>query len=245
MRVLAAVVLLAGCNAVLGIDDTRALQHPSCEGGASSLDEDGDGVPNGVDNCPGQYNPTQLDRDGDGVGDACDVHPDTPGDRFVDTAYFERDLACWVPDQIASWQLGDGRVTTPRKTSAILGLVTSETHPTVELGVAVADFDDTTSYLEITFDYPNGSASCTLLYRHQTPLLIVQTGADIYIQVADFGTSPHRLVFSRSELGDSCSLDGASVVLAEASVVAPVNIGVRIVNGTLALDYAIVYGVTP
>jgi hypothetical protein len=37
-----------------------------------SLDRDGDGILNGVDNCPEQYNPSQADLDHDGVGDACD-----------------------------------------------------------------------------------------------------------------------------------------------------------------------------
>jgi len=41
-----------------------------------SGDEDGDGVPNGVDNCPWVPNPGQEDRSGDGVGDACDNCPD-------------------------------------------------------------------------------------------------------------------------------------------------------------------------
>jgi subtilisin family serine protease len=36
------------------------------------FDDDGDGIPEGSDNCPEVSNPDQLDGDGDGVGDACD-----------------------------------------------------------------------------------------------------------------------------------------------------------------------------
>jgi len=34
--------------------------------------QDGDGIPNNIDNCPDDYNPSQLDIDGDDIGDACD-----------------------------------------------------------------------------------------------------------------------------------------------------------------------------
>jgi chitinase len=44
------------------------------------LDSDGDGIANGLDNCPGIYNPDQKDSDGDGYGDACD-----PGDTLPPT----------------------------------------------------------------------------------------------------------------------------------------------------------------
>jgi uncharacterized repeat protein (TIGR01451 family) len=47
-------------------------------------DQDGDGVPDGLDNCPTTPNADQADRDHDGLGDACD--PDKDGDGFVDTA---------------------------------------------------------------------------------------------------------------------------------------------------------------
>jgi hypothetical protein len=36
-------------------------------------DADGDGILDGLDNCPNQYNPDQEDSDGDGVGDICEV----------------------------------------------------------------------------------------------------------------------------------------------------------------------------
>jgi hypothetical protein len=39
---------------------------------AESIDSDGDGIDDAVDNCPGIYNPDQADNDTDGYGDACD-----------------------------------------------------------------------------------------------------------------------------------------------------------------------------
>jgi hypothetical protein len=38
----------------------------------ANLDADNDGVFNGMDNCPDDYNPYQEDEDGDGIGDVCD-----------------------------------------------------------------------------------------------------------------------------------------------------------------------------
>jgi len=45
-------------------------------------DGDGDGVPDGTDNCPNVANPDQADTDGDGTGNACE--PDTDGDGVID-----------------------------------------------------------------------------------------------------------------------------------------------------------------
>jgi len=42
-------------------------------------DTDGDGVPDGSDNCPTVGNPSQGDYDGDLVGDFCDANPDNVG----------------------------------------------------------------------------------------------------------------------------------------------------------------------
>jgi len=54
------------------------------DGSVSDADTDGDGLPNGADNCPTVFNPVrpmdagvQADGDSDGRGDACDVCPNT------------------------------------------------------------------------------------------------------------------------------------------------------------------------
>lgn len=53
--------------------------------GSSFIDSDGDGVPDGEDNCPATVNPNQEDADGDGVGDACDNCPQTANPEQRDT----------------------------------------------------------------------------------------------------------------------------------------------------------------
>jgi cysteine-rich repeat protein len=61
-------------------------------------DDDGDNVPDGLDNCPDVANPGQEDTDGDGVGDACDYCPTRPdptcrcGDNIVDAPSEQCDL---------------------------------------------------------------------------------------------------------------------------------------------------------
>jgi hypothetical protein len=52
--------------------------------GSVSLDSDGDGVVDAVDNCPQVGNADQDDEDGDGPGDACDPCPPDPDNSDPD-----------------------------------------------------------------------------------------------------------------------------------------------------------------
>ncbi|MBD3866917.1 MAG: M4 family metallopeptidase [Acidobacteria bacterium] len=67
-------VINAYASVGLGNPDTDCDGYPN----APTDDGDGDGVADGVDNCPLEHNRTQADQDGDLIGDRCD--PDRDGD---------------------------------------------------------------------------------------------------------------------------------------------------------------------
>jgi hypothetical protein len=82
-----ALVALAGCTQVFGLDDTRAVDP--------DRDRDHDGVEDGDDNCPAIANNDQRDADHDDIGDECDgcaacapcanaVNHDEDGDQLDD-----------------------------------------------------------------------------------------------------------------------------------------------------------------
>jgi len=88
----------AYCNALGCEDPTAHAPAKACERLGQSLaerlggpppcavpDADGDGVLDGLDNCPTAPNPDQADRDRDGVGDVCDNCADVRNSDQADT----------------------------------------------------------------------------------------------------------------------------------------------------------------
>ena len=106
------VLALTGCNQAFGLDDTD-LGYPCWDtGSGTSHDEDGDGVADGCDICPGTANAQQVDEDFDGVGDECDPHADSADRIAFFDAFAEAQLPTeWQPyGARASWLLVDGAV---------------------------------------------------------------------------------------------------------------------------------------
>lgn len=104
-------------------EDQRGFTRPqdgddngtaTCDIGAFEYsDEDegvGDGVEDGVDNCPDDINADQADDDGDGVGDVCDAcqGDDATGDADKDGICFDRDCDDDDGLGVSCWLFGDG-----------------------------------------------------------------------------------------------------------------------------------------
>jgi hypothetical protein len=89
---LCSTALVSGCgNNIQEHGDAGVIDgHVADNGLIAEGDDDGDGVPNAVDNCPFVSNGDQADWDGDGIGDPCD--PDPPPQTCGDQqAGFNRD----------------------------------------------------------------------------------------------------------------------------------------------------------
>ena len=91
MRALAILAILAGCDRFFGLDratpgDAAVVADVAPEVDVPEIDTDGDGVFDGLDNCPITPNSNQLNFDGDAFGDACDSCPAVVDDQHDEDA---------------------------------------------------------------------------------------------------------------------------------------------------------------
>ena len=95
---------LCQSGAVCGFDSVRVFDLAA---EPPPPDADGDGVPDGDDNCPTTPNQDQVDSDGDGAGDACDpvdpgedVSPAFDAGSASDDAFSSEDVAGGATDVV-------------------------------------------------------------------------------------------------------------------------------------------------
>jgi hypothetical protein len=103
-------LVLGGCDAVFQLDLRMPVDAPPIDAppppidvALANHDEDGDGVDDAIDNCPGRANTDQTDGDDDGVGQVCDPNPGQPIDRL---RYFTglSTLSGWTA-RSGSWEI--------------------------------------------------------------------------------------------------------------------------------------------
>ena len=254
MRVIGVIAALgAGCNSMLGVLETRLNADA-----APNTDEDGDGIVNTADNCPGIYNPTQDDGDGDGVGDACDPHVGRSGDRILYTEFFEGTAISLVPSDPSSWSMSDGALTTAGaadSTDAMLTLKKSAPSPTLEVGVTVVDYGtaNVLKTVDLTLAYPGSTGLCRIVSLHAgEPLGEVVTQVNMGDQYANALETP---VAAHAAISVQMTRDGATpgaclvagtsttVAAGSSSNFSDVTAAISVRNAQVSLRYVLLYDV--
>lgn len=145
----AAALLASGCNLLLGLDPTTEVPadaRPAPDAAVydagppdalvpdalvpdadpvTGHDEDGDGVDDGLDVCPG-LSDDQTDGDADGVGDLCDPNAGTGTEVLLYFDGFASDGGHWTGHR-GTWMVSDDSL--------------QQTDRTIATGLAVADYD--------------------------------------------------------------------------------------------------------
>jgi hypothetical protein len=260
VRGLLAVVLLCGCNQLFGLKQTAPQQPDAAiDAPPPSDDEDGDGIANELDNCPGIYNPSQDDVDGDLVGDVCDPHPTTKGDHLVEAEYFNGPTTSWTPDVISNWRFdGAGSIVTaatPDATNATItaSVISTVTTPTLELGVTVVANSSTQvpRFVETDLEILGDTARCYINTNGATSFTLDELAEIVNgstPQTGFSGLGPGQSTQWRHTFdgaGATCTFANTSVNHAGTPAASLMGVAVSVAGYTMSIQYALLYDVTP
>jgi hypothetical protein len=243
-----AVLALAGCDMVLGLEERDPGPGPGNEDGDTARDDE--------DNCPGIRNDQSANMDGDGVGDACDPDPSVPGDRVV--AFYGFD----VPDDVrwearnGVWTVAGGQLAMTSSGGGVQSYFTRhappltppytvETYFTIDALVPYAGFG-----LTANLDVEARGVACSLLDHTEAPDVVQAYWGDANtrdIAEVDAGQSYRATVVVgtneiRCEIQGTTAGQGGSVLHAfdmpRAGYIGFDATG----DVTLRFDYLVVYG---
>lgn len=264
MRVewLCCVPLIGGCDVVFRLDhlEPRHGDAPplvTCE--QDGHDEDGDGVPDGCDRCPGIAD-DQADADNDGVGDACDPNATTRDEIALFLSF--ADGQSWRV--LAGNWFGDGEsLVYDAPTFSGFGIalwpgVMPEPPFVVEYHYRIDAMDAIESSLQVVLDADaSGTGVVCGNVRHDTPTLIdvvrsvnpkATTSNELEIMTVTPGN--YRVIATYDRTGqircafaaDDNSTGGAVMVSWQAAnALAPGSLGFRSMRFGVHVHYVVVY----
>ena len=219
---------LVCCNASCGI---CVLPSESCtnlecvDGGTrpdvSSLDQDGDGVPDIRDNCMDTVNAEQRDFDGDLQGDECDSDADGDGveDAVVDGFLSRAQVLDYFTQDVCLTDTGEVSSEDPA-TCVLAGMRIRNHRPGEPLPYMMFESDDTTTRSSRSYRMPGrADNSVTVSRREVSPHLElnVRGAGNLPLgQTTVFEMSPQfaKLIYSGSVFGnqytfaEDCTLNG-------------------------------------
>ncbi len=200
MRAATLLLVLGGCQIVFPLEDRGCLDP-------IGHDEDGDGIDDACDRCPGIAGADDPDGDGDGIGDACDPQPEVacetrlrfdgfsvkPADVVLTDDWRHDGDDLFQPDASAttalahfpSAQFDD---TVFRASVTLLGTDDAEPIASFEIGSGATTIDGD----------PSAGYGC-VLYREQavgTDVRLVDENPDVLIEKRNFSGEPFGNTFT-------------------------------------------------
>lgn len=259
---LACALVCSGCDVLFQLEHIEPGPDAR-ECGAA--DEDGDGIPDACDGCPGMSDPAQADDDGDGVGNACDPNGSVANamlrfDAFDDAAAATR----WVPLGASQWTFAAGSVShdlADPEGELQFAMADTATELTIEAGFVFTAWQNQTNVpaIGIRLDAAASTATghhCSVIpYSNNgledTVRLVEDSGPLRALPIAEVASGQQVVIAATRTFGPDAVrcrvlVDGQEVVNtvkpAEGAWPTAGHVGVRAGYATAQLRYVAIYG---